>query len=76
MANVLLIVCTFVRLLLVYGKSLPVTEDDVSNTGSGSVITVLSKLSIEVFSVKQNHFSKTIILPVNTYSILVAIAEI
>lgn len=43
--------------------------------GSGSVITVLSKLSIEVFSVKQNHFYETIILPVNIYSIVVAISE-
>lgn len=43
--------------------------------GSGSVITVLSKLSIEVFSVKKNHFNKTIILPVNIYSMVVAIAE-
>lgn len=44
--------------------------------GSGSVITVLSKFSIEVFSFKQNHFNKTIILPVNiSRSIVVAIAE-
>lgn len=43
--------------------------------GSGSVIIVLSKLSIEVFNVKQNHFNKTIILPVNVYSIVVSRAE-
>lgn len=44
--------------------------------GSGSVITVLSKLSIEVFSFKQSHFNKTIILPVNiSRSIVVAIVE-
>lgn len=42
--------------------------------GSGSVTIVLLKLSIKVFSVQQNHFNKTIILPVNIYSTVVAIA--